>query len=220
MNEVRVRRAIAEACRAIHARGWVANHDGNVSARVAPGRIVCTPTAVSKGAIDEDLLIVVDGEGRLVAGRLKPFGEINLHLAVYAARADVQAVLHAHPPHATALGVAGHEIVPFLAEAVVSLGTRVPLVPFAMPGADAASAISPYLGEFDAVLLEAHGTLGWGESVEQALLRTELVEHLARIQLLGATVGPQRALGEAEVKRLLEARTKAGLGPAGRRRPE
>ena len=198
--------------RRIHACGWVANHDGNVSARTVPGRIVCTPTAMSKSAVDEGTLVVVDDLGQVVAGRFRPPSEIGLHLAAYRARPDVRAVLHAHPPHATALAAAGRDVpyklVPFIAEAVVSLGAAIPVVPFAMPGPDAARALAPFLGEHDALLLEAHGVLTLGDDPEQALLRMELVEHLARILLLALPAGGPRALGPAEIAKLLEARAR------------
>lgn len=214
MYESRTRRAVAEASRVLHERGWVANHDGNVSARIGPDRIVCTPTAVSKRLIVEDLLLVVDADGRLVAGRGRPFSELGLHLAVYRARRDVHAVVHAHPPHATALACAGRglDAMP-IGEAVVSLGERIPLVPYATPGADAVRAIEPFLAENDALLLASHGTLAYGPDVETALLRTELVEHLSHILLLALPVGGACALPPDSVAKLLQARAKAGIGP-------
>jgi len=216
--DARLRRAVVEASRAMHARGWVANHEGNVSARAGGGRFLCTPTAMSKGAVDADALIVVDAEGRVLAGRHRPFGELGLHLAVYRARPDAGAVVHAHPPHATALAAAGRELPTFSPEAVVSLGPRVPLVPFALPGPDAVRALEPFLPEYDVAMLAQHGTLAWGDDVEQALLRTELVENLARIALLAAPLGGPRPLTDAERAPLLAARTKAGLGPGARGR--
>jgi len=218
VHETAARRAVAEVARLLHERAWVANHDGNVSARLAPDRIVCTPTAVSKRVIVPEMLLVVDDTGRLVAGRGRPFSELGLHLAVYRARRDVAAVVHAHPPHATALACAGRGIDAMpIAEAVVSLGRGVPLVPFAAPGTDAVAALGPHLDEHDAVLLASHGTLAWGDDPEMAYLRTELVEHLARILLLAAPLGGAAAMPTEVERRLLDARTRAGLGPEARR---
>lgn len=217
MHETALRRGVAEVARLLHERGWVANHDGNVSVRIGPGRIVCTPTAVSKRVIVPEMLLVVDDEGRMLAGRGRPFSELNLHMAVYRNRPDAVAVVHAHPPHATALACAGRGIDAMpIAEAVVSLGAAVPLVPFAAPGPDAVAALTPFLPEHDAVLLASHGTLVWGDDPEQAFLRTELVEHLSRILLLALPLGGAAAVPATVVPKLLDARTKAGLGPAGR----
>lgn len=204
--------------RRLHERGWVANHDGNVTARLADGRLLATPTAYSKGDINRGCLIVLDEEGAMVSGKHRPFSELNLHLFVYRARPDVQAVLHSHAPHATALAVAGIPVEPrMLAEPVVSLGQRIPLIPYAAPKSPESTLnLQPVVQEVDAVTLENHGVLTWGPDLETAFLRMELVEHLARIQLLAQAAGGVRTVPEHDVPALLQARAKAGLGPEGR----
>ena len=216
--EHRVRRQVVEVARLLWERGWVANHDGNVTARLGSGLFVSTPTAVSKRKVDVDSLLLVDARGRKVRGALRPFSERGLHLVVYRRRADVGAVVHAHPPHATALAVTGASLPCFLPESVVSLGPEVPLVPFAPPGEAAEAALAPFVEPYDVVLLERHGVLAWGDDPEQAFLRLELVEHLARIALLAEPRGGVRPLPEPVVTKLLQARARAGLGPEGRGR--
>lgn len=200
----------------LHRRGWVANHDGNVTARLGGDRFLATPTATSKRRIDERSLIEVDGAGKVVGGTGKPFGELGLHLAVYQRRDDVGAVVHAHPPHATALAVSGSRLLerPFIAEAVVSLGPRVPTVPFASPGAAAREALVPFVADHDAVLVANHGAFAWGADLEQAYLRLELVEHLARIATLAQATGGPAYLPDGAIAPLLAARSVAGLGKA------
>lgn len=207
--EAKARNEVARYCAALWSRGFVANHDGNLSARVGPGRVVCTPTATSKSDVTDGVLAVTDLGGRQLAGRRKPPGEFGVHLAAYRARGDVAAVVHAHPPYATALGVSGRELVCFLPEAVVSLGVRIPLVPLAAPGGPAVTAIEPFLVPYDAVLVAGNGVWAWGESVEQAFLRLELVEHLARIAHHASAWGGPQALPPDLVAQLLEARKKA-----------
>jgi L-fuculose-phosphate aldolase len=218
MSEAALRAALVEYSHAIHSRGWVANHDGNVTARLPGDRFLVTPTATSKAKVTNDSLLIVDASGAKVgtAGG-RPFSELGLHLAVYASRPDAQAVIHAHPPHATAFAVSGRSLeAPFLAEAVVSLGPGIPTVPYAAPGVGAANALGPFLVEHDAVLLANHGVLAWGIDVEQAYLRLELVEHLARIGAIAQSLGGVRALPGSSLPALAEARAKAGLGPRGR----
>ena len=200
----------------LHRRGWVANHDGNVTARLAADRFLATPTATSKRRVDQRALIEVDAAGKVVGGSGKPFGELGLHLAIYQRRDDVGAVVHAHPPYATALAVSGARVLerPFIAEAVVSLGRSVPTVPFALPGAPAREALIPFVADHDAVLVANHGALAWGADLEQAYLRLELVEHLARIATLAQATGGPAYLPDSAVAPLLEARSKAGLGKA------
>jgi L-fuculose-phosphate aldolase len=218
VSDNRIRATVADYARRLHARGWVANHDGNVTARLGPQgteRYLATPTAVSKAEIEADSLIVVDEGGARVSGGGKPFGEIGLHLTVYRSRSDVNAVVHAHPPTATGFAVAGVGLDrPIIAEAVVSLGVGVPTVPFAAPGEAACRALAGFVGNFDAVLIANHGVMAWGADVEQAYLRLELVEHLARIALVAQQLGGVRPLPDAVLGGLLESRRKAGLGQA------
>lgn len=217
MNESSLRRELALLSQRIWQRGWVANHDGNLSCRLARGRLLCTPTGVSKGAIEPDALLVIDGNGKVLSGSGRPFSELNLHLAYYQTRPDVQAVVHAHPPTATGFGVAGIALdVPFLPEAVVSLGPGIPTVPLSLPGSDSLQAATPYLDEHDALLLAGNGVLTCGAELEQAYLRLELVEHLARIALVAHQLGGAQPLPAHFLSPLLAARARAGLGPEAR----
>lgn len=221
MNGPALRRALVKTSVALHRRGWVANHDGNITARTARDRFLATPTSVSKGEVTEEMLITVNSAGVKVAGQRQVFSEINLHMAVYSSRRDVRAVVHAHPPCATARACVGLALDdPFLPEAVVSLGATIPLVPFALPGPAAMAALEPYLEEYDAVLLQNHGVLTWGKDSEMALLRLELVEHLARIARDASPYGGVRPIPPSALAPLLKARIKAGLGPEGRRAKE
>ncbi len=209
MMETRTREEIVRACGYLVTRGWVANHDGNASAKSSPQRYLCTPGATHKSVIRAQDLLVTDAAGKQLSGRGKTFSEYALHLAVYRSRKDVRAVIHAHPPFATALGASGRELVTFLPEAVVSLGAKVPLVPLAAPGAAAAKALEPFLSGHDAVLIAGNGVFAWGDDIEQALLRLELVEHLATIATQAQVWGGPQPLPQEMVAALLEARKKA-----------
>lgn len=210
MNDARA--LIADYAQRLHARGWVANHDGNISVREG-GRFLATPTATSKAEVRADGLVIVDDKGEKIGGRGKPFSEMGLHLQVYKNRPDVNAVVHAHPPTATGFAVAGVALdAAFLPEAVVSLGPGVPTVPFAAPGPAACAALSAYCQDYDAVLLGGHGVLSWGPDLETAYLRMELVEHLARIALVARQLGGVRPLPADVLPALLQARARAGLG--------
>jgi L-fuculose-phosphate aldolase len=126
-------------------------------------------------------------------------------------------VVHAHCPHATALAACGRSLdQPFLAEAVVSLGPVIPLVPVSAPGPAAVAVLQPFVPLYDVVLIAGNGVLAWGDSVEQAYLRLELCEHLARITLLAQPLGGPLPLPRALLPPLLEARKRAGLGPEAR----
>lgn len=213
-----LRRQLLAIAQEIHARGWIANHDGNVTARLHGDRLLATPTALSKRVLTEADLIAVDGDNKVIQGGRKPFSELSLHRAVYSVRPDVRAVVHTHAPHAVALSILGQAVEPrLLAESVVSLGAEIPLIPYGFPGgADQLKRLGALAGVVDAVTLGNHGVLAWGDDLEQAFLRAELVEHLASIQLKVLSAGQIRLLPEPDLERLLEARTRAGLGPAAR----
>lgn len=214
-----LKRALVWASQELARRGWVANHDGNITARAGRERFVATPTATAKAHVDERSLLEVDERGERVSGNTRPFGELNLHLLIYARRSDAGAVVHAHPPYATALAASGKNLIerPFIAEAVISIGPWIPLAPFAMPGAKAAETIAPFAEEVDALLLQNHGAMAWGKDVEQALLRLELVEHLARIATLAEATGGVVALPHEALRALAKKRAASGLGAAAER---
>lgn len=204
-----LRRDIVATSHALHQRGWVANHDGNLSARLdEPGdsdmRVLCTPTAVSKGDVQPEWLIIADADRKVLQGTRRSFSELALHIAAYRARPDVRVVLHAHPLTATGFAVAGVAIPhPMMAEPVVSLGPELPVVPYAAPGdAQVEADLGAALSRADAVILDRHGVLTVGGSFEQALLRMELVEHLARIALVAHQLGGARPLPPADVQAL------------------
>ena len=217
-----LRDQVIATAHALHARGWVANHDGNITVRRGPGRFLATPTAVSKARVDHQNLIEVDGAGKRISGTARSFSEIGLHLTVYPGRDDVGAVVHAPPPCATALAASRAPLVerPFSPEVVVSLGPWIPTVPLAAPGAAAEQALAAYVGDVDAVLLGGHGVLAWGADLETAFLRLELVEHHARIAITAQATGGVRPLPASMLPALCAARAKAGLGRAAERAVE
>ncbi len=211
----KVRAELVATSRRLYALGWVANHDGNASLRLTGKRFLITPTAYSKHDVDDASLIVVDAAGKVLEGRKKPFSELELHLAAYRVRPEVEVVLHAHPPYATAMGLAGAALSPVaMPEIVVSLGDRIPTVPRAMPKTpEAVKGVEAAAAQGDVMLLAGNGVLTLGGDLSQALLRMELVEHYAKLLTLARAWGPVEPLPAGDVAKLLEARKKAGLGP-------
>jgi L-fuculose-phosphate aldolase len=211
----KIRSELVATSRRLHQLGWVANHDGNISLRLTGKRLLITPTAYSKLDVDDASLIIVDYDGKVLEGRKKPFSELELHLAAYRARPEVEVVIHAHPPCATAFGLVGLELAPVaMPEIVVSLGDKIPTVPRAMPKTpEAVKGVEAAASQVDAMLLSGNGALTLGADLNQALLRMELVEHYAKILTAARQLGQVSPLADADVAKLLEARKKAGLGP-------
>lgn len=208
-----VKSDIIRYCQRLDQKGWVANHDGNISIRLPSGNFAATPTARFKGDLSEEDIIEVDASGKKIAGSGGAFSEMAVHLRVFKARSDVQAVVHAHPPSATAVGCANQEMLTSaLPEAVVSLGPGIPLVGLALPNSDALwGELEPLLAHYDAVMVAGNGVFTWGKSIEQAYLRLELVEHLAKVLLASLPLGGPRLLEPNQVAALLKKRAEAGL---------
>src|SRR5882762_5757280 len=110
MGEFALKEQMCEIGRRIWHKGFCAGNEGNHSYRIADNRVLCTPTGISKGNLKPDDICTVNGEGKQISGKRKRTSEFLMHAAIYKARSDVNAVIHSHPPHATAFAVAGIEL--------------------------------------------------------------------------------------------------------------
>lgn len=169
--------------------GLVGAFEGNLSARVDANRVLVSPANVHKVDITPEALVIVDVRNRWVSGG-SPTSELPLHLAVYEARDDVMAAVHAHPPTATGFSVAG-ETLPngVITEADLVLG-EVALVPYAPPGTThLAESVKPYLLSHNVFLMSHHGALTLGGSIKEAYNRMEVLERCARMILAARMLG-------------------------------
>ena len=210
VGDAALRREIVRFCRRLYERGLIVGGEGNVSARLSDGTILVTPSGASKVDVGEDDLVIVDLQGRLVAGSGRPSSELGMHLRIYERRSDIGAVVHAHPPFATAFAVAGLDLMePVLPEVLMLLG-GVPLVPYASPGTPAlADAIEPFLPLHDAILMANHGATAFGSTLSSAHQRMETLEHAARILFTARALGRVTALTDAQRDVLLAQRSRA-----------
>jgi L-fuculose-phosphate aldolase len=148
-------------------------------------------------------LVLVGGDGAVRDGRRAPSSELRMHLRMYERRADVFAVVHAHPPTATGFAVAGESfIAPVLPEVILQMG-EVPIVRYATPGTAAlADSFEPYLDHHDAFLMANHGATTLGRTLALAHQRMESLEHAARIILTARMLGRVNQLSVADVEAL------------------
>lgn len=208
-TERKHREEIVRYGRMLHEKGFVAAMDGNLSVRLKQDRILVTPTGLSKGSMRPADLVIVDLEGKQVAGRRNVTSEIGMHLMIYRSRADVKAIVHAHPPTATGFAAAGIALTePLVCEVVMGLGC-IPLARYGTPGtAELAQSLEPYVSKYDAILMSNHGVVAYGDTIEHAYMKMETVEHFAQISLVTHMLGRQQPLQEREIEKLLLARTK------------
>jgi len=180
VHETQLRAELIQVCRRLLQKGLIAASDGNVSCRAGEGQLLITPSGKPKGELDPSDLILVDLEGKVLAGGGRPSSEMRMHLLVYKNRAEVQAIVHAHPPMLTAFTLAG---IPFMAETLpevwLSIGP-VPTAPYATPSTqEVPDAIAPFIEQHQAILMERHGSLTLGKNLKEAYLRLEKLEHAA-----------------------------------------
>jgi len=217
--------ALAAACRRLHARGLLAGAEGNLSVRLSNGDLLVTPSGVDKGTVEasamlrlhadgtprhEGTAVGTSGDGGTGDSPRRPSSELLMHLACYAARPDVRAVVHAHPPVATGFATAGVNLpANVLPEVPVVVGPSA-LVPYGRPGTPALSAaMAPFLADHEVFLLANHGVTALGTSLTDALLRMESVEQAARIVFVAQQMGGALSLSDAETAALHEIRTHA-----------
>jgi L-fuculose-phosphate aldolase len=204
---------VVAVCRRLYDRGLIAGQDGNVSVRLRSGHILVTPSGLSKVDVTPEVLVELTPEGSQVTPGPAASSEVGMHLRIYRERPDVRAIVHAHPPVATAFGVAGRDFMDaLLPEVIFHLG-RVPLVPFALPGTPAlGDAMAPYLADHDAFLLASHGATTVGPTLRLAHQRMESLEHAARILHAAAQIGPVTPLRAEDIAALRAAREAARAG--------
>jgi len=196
----------------LHERSYIAATDGNLSVRLDPETVLCTPTMMSKGMMEPEDLVVVNMAGRRVTGRRNVSSEIAMHLLVYRVRPDVHGIVHAHPPTATGYAAAGLPLNQALvSEIVISLGC-IPLARYATPGtAELTQALEPLVPNYDAILMANHGVVTYGSDLLQAYMKMETVEHFACITMVTHLLGRQQLLSDEDVRKLVVAREKYGI---------
>jgi L-fuculose-phosphate aldolase len=212
-TEFSLREEVIRIGRLMHQKNMVAAADGNLTARLGPDRLLVTPTGFSKGFLNPEQLLVVNLEGDKLGANfgaardLVPSSEIRLHLECYRQRPDVGAVIHAHPPNAIACTLAGLSLAKCtLPEVVYDLGT-IPTAPYATPASpEGPEMIRQLIPQYDAIMLDRHGSLTVGKDLWEAYMRLERVEHSAQITLASNTIQPVQPLPGEAIQKLASMR--------------
>ncbi|MCL2707719.1 MAG: class II aldolase/adducin family protein [Defluviitaleaceae bacterium] len=217
-SENSIRLEICEIGRRAYEKNFVAANDGNISVRLRDGGVLCTPTGVSKGFMAPEMICRLDASGSVTdAGSgAGPSSELAMHLRIYNERPDISAVVHTHPPYATAFAVANAPLSqPLSSETVYALGC-VPVAQYGTPStAEVAENVSAFVGLCDAMLLANHGALSYGADLIIAWHLMESVEFYAKLTYMAKTIGSANRLGPDEIKKLEALRERNGA--SGRR---
>ncbi|MBM83946.1 MAG: aldolase [Planctomycetaceae bacterium] len=212
IHDRKLKEEICEIGRRVYNKGFAAANDGNISVRVGDNEVLCSPTMICKGFMTPDDICAVDLEGNQIAGTRKRTSEVLLHLTIMKERPDVKAVVHCHPPHATAFAVA-REAIPqcVLPEVEVFMG-EVAFAPYETPGGqEFADTVKPFLNASNTIILTNHGTVTFGKDLTDAYWKTEILDAYCRILLLAKQLGNIHYLGEQHSRELLDLKKRLGF---------
>ncbi|MDR3740998.1 MAG: class II aldolase/adducin family protein [Terracidiphilus sp.] len=219
----RARAEILEVGRKLWERGYVDGNGGNISVRVGQQYLLCTPTMISKRDMEPDDLCLADLNGTILVGDRPRTSELLLHLEIYKANPKARAVVHCHPPHATAWAVVG-EAPPngYVTEFELMVGP-VAVAPYETPGTQAfAETVIPFVEEHNTILLANHGIVCWADSATHAEWLVEIVDTYCKTLGVAQQIGrPLKRIPEEKIEELLQAKRRMGLPDArlGRRTP-
>lgn len=181
-----ISKRIVKAGRELYDHGLVKGTSGNLSAKIPDtDTFLIKPSGAHMESLKPEDLVLVDLRGNKINGETSVSLETPMHTAIYRKRKDVQAVVHTHAPTATAFGIAKTEILPLQIELFMLLPNGVPVVPFKTPGSKTlAGAVQKKIADYDALILENHGIVTVGSSIEEACCINEMVEEAAKIHFL------------------------------------
>ena len=177
---------------------------GNLSIRDASQAIWISPARVDKGNLTRDDVVCVHVDGS-VDGKHPPSSEFPFHQAIYAARPDLQAIVHAHPVALVAFSICGQAPNTHLFHQAHSVSGKVGFAPYALPGSEqlGANIAASFSEGCDSVILENHGVVVGGESLSHAFERFEAFEFAAKTIIKGRQLGEVRYLTDTQLEQAL-----------------
>jgi L-fuculose-phosphate aldolase len=215
-NAVRLKAEMVLVGRKLWDREYVDGNGGNLSVRLAGDYVLCTPTMMSKGDLQPSDICLCDMEGAVVAGAHKRSSEFLLHLEIYKANPRAQAVVHCHPPHATAFAATGAPP-PYgiLTEQEIFIGP-VAMAPYETPGTQAfAETVLPFVHHHNTILLQNHGIVCWSDTLTHAEWLAEIFDTYCRTIILAKQMGtPLCYIADDKIEEILDIKRRMGFPDA------
>lgn len=208
-----LRAEIIRVGRKLWQRQYVDGNGGNISVRLGSKYVLCTPTMMSKGDLEPADICLSDLDGNILAGDRNRTSEILLHLQIYKANQKARAVVHCHPPHATAFAMTGSAPPNgYISEYEYFIGLAA-VAPYETPGTQAfAETILPFVQDHNTILLTNHGVVCWADTVTHAEWLVEIIDTYCRTFLIAEQIGrPLTRISEGKLAELLVLKRRAGL---------
>jgi len=195
------RAMVLETGRRMLEKGLVVGSCGNVSLRLKEGLIAITPHGRYYDELEVEDIVVIDFEGENIEGELIPSVESLLHIEIYKARPEINAVIHTHSPFASAVSVAGLEIPPILDDQVAYIGGEIKLTSYFLPGSlELVGGVLSALEERNVALIANHGVVGVGRDLKHAFIMCELAEKTAKVFIYATLLGNIHQLNPGAVE--------------------
>lgn len=216
-SESEHRASLIEVCRLAYQRGYLCGTEGNLSIRISENRILSTASSTCKGRIEDTDILLCDISGILIPTKNQRAGaklstELKMHLRAYHERKDVSAIVHAHPVTAVGFTVAGKTLEQAVLPEVVCTMGSIPTAQYATPSTDEVpGSIGELARHHDAILLDHHGAITFGEDIWSAFYKMETIEHFAKTLLVAELLGGTKPLSKQQIEQLLQVRSVYGL---------
>ncbi|MBO1206301.1 class II aldolase/adducin family protein [Staphylococcus nepalensis] len=212
-KEKELREQICDIGKNLFNKDFIAANDGNISARLSGSEILATPTATSKGYLTPESIVKLDLDGNIIEAQegVKPSSEVKMHLRCYKEMEECNGVVHAHPPYATGFAIKGEVLDKATMPEVVIAMPEIPLAEYGCPSTEEIpDSVEPYFGKYEAVLLESHGALTWGDTLMNAYFNMERLEYIAKLTFITRAIGGERELPKNRIDELVALRPQYG----------
>jgi len=204
-NNNDIRKEIVEVGKLMAEKNLVAGTEGNISGRNSNGNIIMTPSGYNKGDINEDMLVEMDIEGKVLSGKLKPTSEKYMHLGFYKKRSKAMGVVHGHPIYMTAFAASGAELPDKILPELVAIIGKIITVPYDTPSSiKLANVLEPFVKKHNVFILENHGATAVGTSVRDAYHRLQVSEAYANIVWAAKALGGVKPINTEKIDELLK----------------
>jgi ribulose-5-phosphate 4-epimerase/fuculose-1-phosphate aldolase len=199
-EEYNARLELTRVAHLIYEKGYNVSIDGNLSYKLSDDTILISPSGAHKGFMKPEDFMIVDLDGNLIRGEGKPTSEYRLHSLIFKKRKDICCVIHAHSPYALAASLAGIDL-----QQTYMTVAPVPTTQYGRnASSQSAEVLDPYIMDYNWAIIPRHGVVVWADTIWNAFLRIEGLEHYAKVLMQAKAVNPVQPLPKEQRDELLK----------------